>query len=870
MVVMVMVVQQRDGTMAAMGWRPAWCATLSFLLVLLLGQGAWTQHPGDHAGALEEDYTLLTYDYPAEGLDYYEYMDYYGPFTPNLANTTLRKCRCQVDQVWGDDHCQEATTYVNVIDLWAKHHVPANASDFGEVEVGEVICPKGHVKVVLDHNSGLRDAFFLLENGGLFWRDDTFPDYCIEHILDTSGKPTSMEAHICLPPPPVSLCCPPGHALLRNGTCYPDAAAVDVPLSMEVEGQHVTWVIESEGVVTNISCGSEDTYYKRLTEANVTLVYHPRGVVLQWLPPTQHNRPRDRHQYCLGVEVGAHGQVAQYSTLFCYTDMIAAYHEACHNATCIRKCCPEHTIMHGVECIPVHDPSKMWTPKFHERESLSPVASSPEDLTIVHGLPFCESFFKMRPDETEDDRYYLMEDGTVHAPSFSGFSYSAMQYCIDNFIADHPLQEHALLCFIDKTGCNSVQSMAIPALLAVSCVFLAITLLVYVSVPELHAKVHGKCLVSHVTALLLAYLCLIIVQWSAGRLPGAACKIMASLIHVSFLAAFFWLNVMCFDIWWTLKSMRPVAETGELSRLRFKMYSIYSWGCPLFISFVAIIVDSLPEDFDVIRPGFGEKKCWFGDNQPLWAYFYGFVLTLVVANILLFCQVAYILIMAQNDPILQRTRQQNRERMWLYIKLFVVMGLTWITEVISWQEGSCEPWIISDVINALQGFSIFLIFICKRNMLKRIRNNWEPYLRRMKVFVGSSRQPDSVKGKGAQDTSSFTSSVNRPSSQSGASQRTVQSQISLDTSSAFRREYKVALQTTRGKKKNVSSSTFELRHQSVVSSNRHWFPSIHWSPTANKCLLYNDNEQQHNMAEGRDSEWMLVLTLHRWCNHLCR
>lgn len=57
--------------------------------------------------------------------------------------------------------------------------------------------------------------------------------------------------------------------------------------------------------------------------------------------------------------------------------------------------------------------------------------------------------------------------------------------------------------------------------------------------------------------------------------------------------------------------MRPVAETGELSRLRFKMYSIYSWGCPVFISFVAIIVDSLPEDFDVIRPGFGTKKCWF-------------------------------------------------------------------------------------------------------------------------------------------------------------------------------------------------------------------------------------------------------------------
>ncbi|KAG0713501.1 hypothetical protein GWK47_016104 [Chionoecetes opilio] len=153
------------------------------------------------------------------------------------------------------------------------------------------------------------------------------------------------------------------------------------------------------------------------------------------------------------------------------------------------------------------------------------------------------------------------------------------------------------------------------------------------------------------------------------------------------------------------------------------------------------------------------------DNHPLWAYFYGFVLALVLANIILFCQVAYILIMAQNDPILQRTRQQNRER---YIPT------------------PSAIMIIPDVINALQGFSIFLIFICKRNMLKRIRTNWEPYLRRMKVFVGSSRQPDSAKGKGVQDTSSFTSSVNRPISQSNASQRTVQSQISLDTISAVR------------------------------------------------------------------------------------
>lgn len=27
--------------------------------------------------------------------------------------------------------------------------------------------------------------------------------------------------------------------------------------------------------------------------------------------------------------------------------------------------------------------------------------------------------------------------------------------------------------------------------------------------------------------------------------------------------------------------------------------------------------------------------------------------------------------------------------MWLYVKLFLVMGVTWLAEVISWQTGEC-------------------------------------------------------------------------------------------------------------------------------------------------------------------------------------
>lgn len=507
-----------------MDWRPAWWAGPPLLLLLLPLLLAW---PGV-SGQQEEDYFTLGHDYPHDVHDYYsdvDYGDYYHEFVPDVANATLHKCRCEGDQVWNGAACQDVATIVAIIDYWTKQRVPLNTSEFSSVVVGDVRCPEGHRKVTLDSNKGSIYEFSLLSSGELHWRDANFPNYCIDHILDHNGEPKSWMAHVCLPPPPVSLCCPEGQALLTNGTCYPSDAALNVPLSMEVEDQLLTWQIDASSVVTNLSCSPADTYYRRLSAANVSLVYDPRGVMLQWLPPTLTNLPIDRREYCVGVEVTA-GHAPQHATLFCYKDRAAEHRELCHNVTCVRKCCPDHAVMRGVECIDVHDAHMEWTPTFHHLGSLSPGAPPPEDLALVHGMPICDSIFKMQPYESDEDRFYLLEDGTLMVPAFSS-AFPATMYCLDNFIdSNHPIAEHPLVCFQDRTKCNSVQFVAYPALLAISCVFLTVTLLVYVSVPELHAKVHGKCLVSHVTALLFAYLCLISVQLAGQHLPAGACKLM--------------------------------------------------------------------------------------------------------------------------------------------------------------------------------------------------------------------------------------------------------------------------------------------------------------------------------------------------------
>ena len=51
--------------------------------------------------------------------------------------------------------------------------------------------------------------------------------------------------------------------------------------------------------------------------------------------------------------------------------------------------------------------------------------------------------------------------------------------------------------------------------------------------------------------------------------------------------------------------------------------------------------------------------------------------------------------------------------------LFILMGISWIMEIVSWLVGgSALYWIPSDVFNILMGVFIFIIFVCKKKVRK--------------------------------------------------------------------------------------------------------------------------------------------------------
>lgn len=61
------------------------------------------------------------------------------------------------------------------------------------------------------------------------------------------------------------------------------------------------------------------------------------------------------------------------------------------------------------------------------------------------------------------------------------------------------------------------------------------------------------------------------------------------------------------------------------------------------------------------------------------------------------------------------------------LKLLVVMGLTWLADVLSWAIGGPNyMWYLSDIINALQGVFIFIVVGCQPQVLIFLINNTQP------------------------------------------------------------------------------------------------------------------------------------------------
>ncbi|KAK2585323.1 hypothetical protein KPH14_010005 [Odynerus spinipes] len=315
------------------------------------------------------------------------------------------------------------------------------------------------------------------------------------------------------------------------------------------------------------------------------------------------------------------------------------------------------------------------------------------------------------------------------------------QYCSRNRYNNKHDNRDQIIRTTTETTTEQVPMMQVPHVQAtdirltlypvgfiISAVFLAATLVAGWLLPASHHVLHWRCQTHHVACLMLGDLLMAIIQLAGDSLHGGSCKALAIMAHFFFLAAFFWLNTMCFNIWWTFRDLRPASLEKGQETLRLRVYSCYAWGGPLLVAGLAALLDHLSpqSQYTYLRPRFGEKQCWFYGDMEILAYFFGPIGVLLAVNLLFFAATARELTCGlwKGEFVKSTTERAALGR--VCMKLVIVMGITWVADVVSWAVGGPQYiWYFTDLINAFQGVLIFAVVGCQpqvRAALKRLCN----------------------------------------------------------------------------------------------------------------------------------------------------
>ncbi|XP_018403809.1 PREDICTED: probable G-protein coupled receptor Mth-like 1 [Cyphomyrmex costatus] len=403
--------------------------------------------------------------------------------------------------------------------------------------------------------------------------------------------------------------------------------------------------------------------------------------------------------------------------LVCTPKKSTGHHAAATMRPRVRRCCGEHANFHegGNTCVIVQETA--------DAPPLLPNASSA--IEIVAGFPNCPKSdnFTIIGNALDAE---LQPDGSLE---INGAILPSGQFCVErikelNQIAKvFTCPEYAPQRPAVKT--TDIRFTLYPVGFIISALFLAATLAAGCLLPASHHVLHWRCQTHHVACLMMGDILMAIIQLAGDSLHGASCKAFAIMAHFFFLAAFFWLNTMCFNIWWTFRDLRPVSLEKGQETLRLRVYACYAWGGPFLVAGLAALLDHLPPQpqYTFLRPRFGEKQCWFYGDMEILAYFFGPIGVLLAVNLMFFAVTARELTCGlwKGEFVKSTTERATLGR--ICMKLVIVMGITWVADVVSWAVGGPQYiWYFTDLINAFQGVLIFAAVGCQpqvRAALKR-------------------------------------------------------------------------------------------------------------------------------------------------------
>ncbi|XP_072765955.1 G-protein coupled receptor Mth2 isoform X2 [Anoplolepis gracilipes] len=391
----------------------------------------------------------------------------------------------------------------------------------------------------------------------------------------------------------------------------------------------------------------------------------------------------------------------------------------------VGKCCSENEILvkganNRSQCAFSND--LYFSPLFNafNRTGVLVPGDLYSEFVAIVGSP-CDEKYMLEPEVDKKDDYYLLTNGSIFAPRISHVPLMLMpgkDYCME---AVPGRGIRVLVCFPEDIQIADPRVIIYACGLLISVPFFILTIAAYVITPRLK-DVHGKALCHYCGCLAVAFLTLAITQLASAKLPHEVCVSIAFVIQFSFVACFFWLNVMCIETWSLVRHHVNRTYRKIQSKTLFFYYSIWAWGPSAILILVSMAMDLNPTiPLTYVKPAFGSSSCWFKSDAEAMPYFYVPIGLLLLGNMILFINTALKISRYQQELRCLERNQHSDQRLFRRIKralivclvLFFLMGLNWLMELISWWAGPLD-WSAFDLVNALQGVIVFGLFVLRK------------------------------------------------------------------------------------------------------------------------------------------------------------
>ncbi|XP_061395326.1 probable G-protein coupled receptor Mth-like 10 [Musca vetustissima] len=422
----------------------------------------------------------------------------------------------------------------------------------------------------------------------------------------------------------------------------------------------------------------------------------------------------------------------------------------CQYGICLKFCChPTKEILNAVgQCQPIEYeiPQSQLYVNVTLKNGWTLRRNVAREFIKLEGLP-CPYPYALMPETYKEEEWQIMDDGKLLLVHYDTIV-SKNDYCLTPVkTASDEWSLSAMTCPVPNVMSTTTRISNVGAV--VSTLFMILTVIVYLAIPDLRRNIYGMFIISCLLSLAIGNSMLAFVSLSEITFPELTCSFIGYVAYFFYESAYIGLSLIGFHLWQSKARQNKgviSADISELGNNSYFPYVLFTCLIAFALTFALMVIQS-SNIHNGYKPGIGDEYCWL--NVHIWsAFFYFFALN----GIIFICAILFTYLAAKTrdshmdkyddrKPIVYESSdlmkpqqgriayvQDTRRMISIYSLLLLVFLISWFLSISSYlgeMLGLDSDNILlytSDLANCIEGPLIFLVLVIKPKVMSLLRN----------------------------------------------------------------------------------------------------------------------------------------------------